>query len=468
MKDQVLRPSAMIVDGKLVLLTSSVLLSSLGISLATIALPTLADEFGASLAHVQWVVLAYLLAVTTFIVTVGRLGDQFGFRPVFLVGLMVFVIGSGLCALSPTLNGLIAARAFQGLGGAILLAMPVALVRELVAKERTGFAIGLLGSMSAIGTALGPSLGGLLIQYLGWRWPFLLLAVVGLGLVILAAKIIPAKSQRQTQPTAQIDWIGMILLAFALVCLSLATSEGGRDFSLRQGVLIVMGLVGVWAFVLVERHVKDPLIRPGFFRSRTIVTALVGNFVVSMVMMSTLVLGPFYLTHVLGLSAAVVGQVMAIGPAMSALSGLPAGRLTDRWGSIRATKWGLAQLIVGLLGLVFLPDSYGLTGYIVALLLLTPGFQLFLAANTTHLMTIVTEDQKGVTSGLLGLSRNLGFISGTCVLGLCFSYWVGESPISSASPDKIRMAFSTTFAVATALVVIVLLGSWGNRKGTGG
>jgi MFS family permease len=150
------------------------LLSSLGTSVTNVALPTLADAFGASFPAVQWVVLAYLLGVTAMIVSVGRLGDMIGRRMLLLAGVALFTLASIVCGLAPNLAVLIAARAVQGIAGAIMMALSLALVGQAVPAASTGSAMGMLGSMSAFGTALGPSLGGLLISQLGWRAVFLI------------------------------------------------------------------------------------------------------------------------------------------------------------------------------------------------------------------------------------------------------------------------------------------------------
>jgi MFS family permease len=154
-------------------LSLSMLMPSLDTSIANAGLPTLAQAFTASFQEVQWIVLAYLLAVTTLIVGVGRFGDITGRRRLLLAGIILFTVASALCGVAPTLWFLIAARAAQGLGAAVMMALTLASVGETVPKEKTGSAMGLLGTMSAIGTTLGPSLGGLLIAGLGWRAIFL-------------------------------------------------------------------------------------------------------------------------------------------------------------------------------------------------------------------------------------------------------------------------------------------------------
>src|SRR5262245_34617617 len=181
-------------------LSLSMLLSSLGTSIANVALPTLAQAFVASFQDVQWVVLAYLLAITTLIVGAGRLGDLTGRRRLLLVGFVLFSVASALCGAAPTLWLLVAARAAQGGGAAIMMALTMALVGEAVPKERTGRAMGLLGTMSAIGTALGPSLGGIMIAGLGWRAIFLINLPLGLLAFALAYRFLPVD-----RPTLKAD-----------------------------------------------------------------------------------------------------------------------------------------------------------------------------------------------------------------------------------------------------------------------
>jgi MFS family permease len=178
----------------LISLSLSMLLSSLGTSIANVGLPTLAQAFNASFQQVQWIVLAYLLAITTLIVSVGRLGDVIGRRRLMLGGITLFTLASGLCGVAPSLWLLIAARVVQGLGAAIMMVLTMAMVGEAVPKEKTGSAMGLLGTMSAVGTALGPTLGGVLIAWFGW--PALFLINLPLGILTLVLAYQPSRGQR--------------------------------------------------------------------------------------------------------------------------------------------------------------------------------------------------------------------------------------------------------------------------------
>src|SRR3954464_8692429 len=192
-------------------LSLSMLMPSLDTSIANVGLPTLAHAFTASFQDVQWIVLAYLLAITALIVSVGRLGDIIGRRRLLLAGICLFTLASLSCGVAPTLWLLIAARAAQGLGAAVMMALTVALVGETVPKESTGSAMGLLGTMSAIGTTLGPSLGGVLIAGPGWRFIFLVNVPLGILNVLLAHRYLPADRRESKTDWDGLDPVGTLL-----------------------------------------------------------------------------------------------------------------------------------------------------------------------------------------------------------------------------------------------------------------
>jgi MFS family permease len=173
-------------------------------------------------------------------------------------------------------------------------------------------------------------------------------------------------------------------------------------------------------------------------------------------MMATLVVGPFYLSRSLGLSDLLVGIVMSIGPIISALSGVPAGRLVDRLGAPFMALAGLVAMSAGSFALSALPAMFGVAGYLAAIAILTPGYQLFQAANNTAVMMDVSLDQRGVISGLLSLSRNIGLITGAAVMGALFAFASMTTDITSAAPQAIAGGMQVTFAVAGLLMVVAL------------
>lgn len=444
-------------------LSLSMLLSALGTSIANVALPTLAQAFDASFQQVQWIVLAYLLAITTLIVSVGRLGDLIGRRRLLLVGLFLFTTASVLCAAAPTLWLLITARAAQGIGAAIMMALTMALVGETVAKAKTGSAMGLLGTMSAIGTALGPSLGGVLIAGLGWRAIFLVNVPLGLLTLALAYRYLPADRPRTKAQRASFDHVGTLLLALTLAAYALAMTIGRGSFGPLNMALLLVAAVGVGLFALAEARVASPLIRLAAFRNAALSSSLVMNALVSTVMMATLVVGPFYLSRALGLSATAVGLIMSIGPIVSALSGFPAGRIVDRLGAPFMVILGLVAMAAGAFALSVLPAVFGIAGYIAAIAILTPGYQLFQAANNTTVMMDVQPDQRGVISGMLNLSRNLGLVTGASAMGAVFAVASATTDIATAHPGAVATGMQITFAVAGILIAVALAIASGSR-----
>jgi MFS family permease len=375
------------------------LLASLGTSIANVGLPALAHVFNASFHAVQWVVLAYLFAITAVIVNAGRLGDRLGRRRLLLSGLLLFAAACALCAVAPSLPWLIGARVLQGLGAAVMMAMTLAMVGETVSRERTGRVMGWLGTMSAVGTAMGPSVGGMLLSLWGWRALFLVGAPLGMLAAALAFLYLPADRQAPA-----------------------ATSGDG-----------------FW------RPLKDPALRAGLAMSA----------LVSAVIMSTFVVGPFYLSRGLGLDAAWMGLAMAVGPCVSALNGLPAGQLTDRLGSQRMTRAGLG--VMGL-GALLLAVASGLIAYLGSLILLTLGYSLFQAANNTAVMNDVEPARRGTVSGLLNLSRNLGLIFGAWALGAVFAW--ASPDVTHATAQTVANGLHVTFGVALALIVTASTFAW--------
>jgi MFS family permease len=378
-------------------LALSTLLASLGTSGANVALPTFARVFDASFESVQWVVLAYLIAVTTLIVVAGRLGDFVGRKRLLGSGVALFTAAALACGLAPSLGALVAGRVAQGLGAAIMISLSIASVADAVALSRVGRAMGLLGTMSAVGTALGPSLGGFLLAGPGWRSLFIVNVPLGVA-----------------------AW-----------WLALALPERPR-----------------------QEATSLPLLPPSLFTNRDLGASLISNALVACVMMSTLIVGPFYLTRALALAPAAMGLVMTVGPVLTALTGLPAGRLVDAHGAYRVTLAGLASMAAGGVLLAVVPASTGIAGYVAPIALLTMGYAVFQAGNNTAVVGSASSDERGVIAGVLSLSRNLGLIAGASLMGAVFAWTTGASSITTALPEAVARGMHATFGLAVVLVGI--------------
>lgn len=445
-------------------LSLTMLMPSLDTSIANAALPAFSHAFAASFQAVQWIVLAYLLSVTILIVVAGRLGDLLGRRRLLLGGISLFVLASALCALAPGLGFLLAARAVQGAAAAIMLALAMACVGDAVAKENTGRAMGLLGSMSAIGTTLGPALGGLLLASCGWRAIFLVNLPLGLLALLLVARHLPAAPGPASHPAGQprpswhlrFDLAGMLWLALTLAAYALAMTSGRGQLGLQNGLLLLLAALGAVLLVRNEARAPAPLIDLALFRQHRLRAGLVMTALVATVMMSTLVVGPFYLAQGLGLGAAQLGLALAPGPLVAALAGMPAGRLVQRFGAARMSIAGLGGMALATLALSAVPCNRGLAGYMLAIVILTASYAQFQAANNTALMSNIKPDQRGVLAALLGLSRNLGLITGAAVMGALFAIATARAAPGQTLAAATTGGMHVTFALASGLILLAL------------
>lgn len=428
-----------------------ILLPSLGTSIANIGLPALMEAFGASFQAVQWVVLAYLLAITTLIVGAGRLGDLLGRRRLLLAGITAFSLASALCGLATALPLLIAARALQGLGAAIMMALAMACVGEAMPREKAGRAMGVLGSMSAVGTALGPSLGGVLISAAGWPAIFMAMLPPGLLAFVLVYRHLPASPPAVQKDGTGFDVPGTTILAVTLAAYALALTVGRGDFGGLNLALLAGAGLGMVLFLRMEARAPFPLIRPGMFRDRPLSAGLAGSALVSTVLMATLVVGPFHLSQTLRLDPARTGLVISLGPLVAALTATPAGRLVDRLGTRPMSLLGLAGIGGACVLLALLPTTLGVAAYIGPMLLLTASYALFQTANNTGVMSGIAPTQRGLVSGMLNLSRNLGLITGTSVLGAMFD------------TGGLQLTFAAAAALIGLAVATLLIGK-GNRN----
>lgn len=437
-------------------LALSVLVASLGTSAANVALPTIAAELDGSFAQTQWVALAYLLAMTATSLTVGHLGDLLGRRRVLLGGIAVFSVAAVLCAIAPTLAMLVAVRALQGIGAAVMMALPLARARDTVPPARLGAIMGLLGTTAAVGTASGPALGGLLITAAGWPAIFAVMAPLGLLVALLVGRS-EGEPPHAVRTRGRFDVAGVLLLTAAVALYTLGVTAPGTDGSWPSTLLLAGAAATVVFFAVRESRAAHPILPLSLLKVRAVSLGAVLNLIVGTVMMSTLVVGPFFLAGALHLSPAAIGATMAAGPVASILSGVLAGRAVDRFGASGMTTVGLMAMIAGSLALALLPAAWGLPGYITGTVLLAPGYQLFLAANNTGVLGATPPERRGVTSGLLGLSRNLGLVTGASVLAALFASTTGAAEIATASADALTAALRTTFLATTAMLGVAVL-----------
>ncbi|MCG3266266.1 MFS transporter [Yoonia sp. I 8.24] len=431
----------------------SIILASLGTSAAAVTLPELPGEFQGVSLDTTFVVSAYILATTALIVPVGRAGDLFGKRTVLIVGLSLFILGAFLAFHAPTLPILVASRFIQGAGAAAMMAMPLAQVRDVVTSNQIGRWMGAMGTMSAIGTASGPALGGAIIAGFGWRAVYLLqipAAVIALGLCLFYVT-----DNKRTDTRAKIDVAGAGALAVFIASFTVFISDLASGFGALTAVFLAVAIIAVAGFWVIEHRTTVPILPLELLRSPRLRLSLAMNAIVSLVMMGILVVGPFFLTGGLGLTTAQMGLAMSVGPIASALSGIPAGRLTERIGSGRAVIVGGLAVTMATAGMAGLPYVFGVGGFIAAFMLLSPSYQVFLAALNTSVMEGAPNKDRGVTSGILNLSRNFGFILGASAISGVF--WSLVNFGTGDETEAVSLAMAGTFALCSALALCVVL-----------
>lgn len=445
-------------SSKITLLSLAVtmLLPTMGVSIINVALPNLVESFNVPLSAVNWMVIAYLIAITCFVVSAGALGDRFGRKRLLLSGIGLFLVSSLVCATSTQLWILIILRFVQGIASALILSQTLAIASTATHGKQTGAAMGLMGTMAATGTALGPAVGGLVVETMGWQWIFWLMLFIA-GASFLLCKYL-VNEERQEKPAAgRFDVVGTLLLSLACFLYALSMTSDAPLFSIRSIVFFFASAAVCGVFIRHQRHHCAPLIALRFFRYPLRNVTLLANVIVDTVAMATLVVGPFYLTYALELPPVILGLLMATGPVIASFCGFPAGKLVDAIGVRTVMLSGLALMAIGALCFAFLPVQWEVYGYIAALIILTPGRQLFLAANHTFVMQSAEAADKGRVAGILNLTKNLGLMTGASLMGGVFAFNLDSANPAAASRQQLDQAFTNSFILASTMLVLVFL-----------
>lgn len=427
-------------------------MGQLDASIVTLALPTIAREFHASLVDVEWVSLTYLLVLVSAITVVGRLADMTGRKLLYLYGFLVFTAGSALCGLAPNLLALDGARIVQAIGAAMLQANSVALIVHSVPERTLSRAIGIQGAAQAIGLALGPAIGGLLIALGGWRLIFFVNVPVGILGTVLGWFLLPRS--RDLAPRVGFDWLGASLFVPAVAAFMAALAEGSQvGWGSPTIVVLLASAAGALAlFVAHERRCPAPMVDLGLFR-RPHFSAGIGSGLLSYtVMFGILFVVPFYLEGRRHLGPAQTGLTLTALPAALAVVAPLAGRLADRIGPRPVTIGGM---VVTGTGLVLLSLAHHETTALLAeLALVGSGLGAFIPANNAAIMRSAPRHQAGVAAGILNMTRGFGTSLGVAVTGLVYSVAAGIAGTGIAS-DRGGRSVAHGFTVAAAFLAMV-------------
>ncbi|EFO81445.1 drug resistance transporter, EmrB/QacA subfamily [Oscillochloris trichoides DG-6] len=450
---------------------SGVLLSTIDGSIVNIALNTLVTAFETNLNSAEWVVLAYLLTLTCLLLLMGRLGDMFGKRRVYVAGFVIFTLASALCGLAPNIALLIAFRVIQAIGAAMIQAVGPALLVTAFPPNQRGLAMGSVGSFVALGILLGPALGGLLLRYVGWESIFYVNVPVGIVGTWLALRYIAPDTQ--TKPGQVFDVAGALLLMASIFGLLLALTEGpiwGWGDGRILALLALCVLAGV-AFVFWENRVSQPMINLRIFRTPAFSLNLLAGFILFIGMSFNLLLTPLFLQLVYQLELQQTGFFLMAMPLTLSLVSPLSGRLSDQVGSRALTVSGLITIALGLWGISFTGVETPMLQLIGFLMLMGVGIGLFQSPNNSTVMGHAPPEALGVAGGLLAVMRTLGQTAGIAVAG---AVWASQvlaiggpiEPITAASPQVLAEAFAVAMRIAAGVALLAVLPSLvGGRKG---
>jgi EmrB/QacA subfamily drug resistance transporter len=392
------------------------LMATLDGSIVNIALPAIQTDFGIDLTTIEWVVVAYLLVVGSLLLPFGRLGEVLTFKRVYVSGFAIFTIASVFCGAAPNIEALVAFRAVQAVGAAMLMAMgPAITARTFPASER-GRALGLNGISVAIGLSLGPALGGLLTQAATWRAIFLINAPIGILAIIWAYRVIPAETPGKGQ---SFDARGAALSAFALFSLLLALSDGqqwGWTSPAIVGLLAAFVVLGA-GFLVTERRAAHPMIDLALFRSRPFSAGLASVVVAFAGLFTATFLLPFFLEQGSGFSPIEAGLLLTPVPITMALVAPFSGVISDRIGPRIPASLGMVFMVAGLLSLTELPVKFELLDLVWRLVLLGIGQGLFMSPNSSAVIGSVPRPRVGTASGTLAQMRVNGQALGIALSG---------------------------------------------------
>ncbi|MHB8293378.1 MAG: MFS transporter [Acidimicrobiales bacterium] len=435
-------------------------MGQLDASIVTVAFPTMSNAFHQSLGAVEWVGLGYLLVLISMVTAVGRLADMVGRKLLYIYGFVLFIVGSALCGLAPTLPVLDAFRVLQGFGAAMLQANSVAIIVQAMPEDKIGKGIGVQGAAQALGLALGPAVGGLLIQVGGWPLIFYVNVPAGIIGTILGWYLIPRS--RHLQARARFDWTGLALFVPAICAFLLAIT----GVQLRWDLYLIIGLFVVAAallalFVRAERSNSSPMVDLTLFKRVPFTAGIASGLLSYLVLFGAMFVIPVFLERAQGLGPAATGAYLLAMPAALGIVAPFAGGLADKVGARPLTVGGMVLSAAALGVMSFFHGSIGII--LIELVVLGAGLGAFTPPNNAAIMGAAPRAQSGVASGMLNMTRGMGTSMGLALTDLVFALVAG---LHARAVGPITNGFSAAvlFLAVMAVLAMVLAAMRGNTE----
>lgn len=428
-------------------------MGQLDASIVTLAFPTMEKDFHVTVGAVQWVGLAYLLMLVATLIAVGRYADMVGRKLMYTFGFVIFIVGSALCGLAPDLTLLIVFRIIEAAGAAMLQANSVAIVAGVMPADKLGRGIGVQGAAQALGLALGPVAGGLLIGLGGWPLIFYVNVPVGIVATVLAWYLIPRT--RHLTERVSFDWAGLAIFAPIGVALMLALSLGNQ-LGWGSPFIIAMWIVtfaGTLAFLRRESHTDHPMLDLALMRIKAFWAGIASGWLIYLIIFGVLFVVPYFLEKSLHFSSTRTGLELLAMPLAIGIFAPLAGRVADRVGAQPLLIIGMSMSTAFLVLMALAHGSLPL--FIVELFLTGAGLGMSTAPNNAATMGAAPKHSTGVASGVLNMARGLGTAVGLALTGLVFSVFAGAHPTNPSLVSE-GFKYSALFLAGMALLTIVL------------
>ena len=459
--------------GILFIIVMSVFMSTLDSSIVNVALPTMSKNLSVSSGAIAWVVSIYLIAVSATMLLFGRLGDIYGKTLVFQIGLAVFTLGSLLCGISASLTVLLIARVVQAIGAAGLMSNSQGIITQVFPDKERGRALGINGAFVALGSLVGPSLGGLIVDFTRWEYIFWINIPIGIIVILLSLKLLPHSGKKMNE---KVDLPGSLLFLTFIVLLFGGLGQVQQAGFTSPAVIIslITSVILFCFFLRREKRIEMPLLDLSLFSSKWFSISLVCSFISFIAIFCSNIVMPFYLQDALGLSPKSAGMFLSIYPLILALAAPISGYISDKIGSEILTLIGLCLISIGLLLMSTLNASPNYLAMGMYMGIMSLGNALFQSPNTSLVMSTLPRNKLGIGGSISALVRNLGMIVGitlaTTLLYQGMSSKVGHhvSDITTAGTSAflfaMRIVYLTAFVISMTGAAITAFRLFSRKK----
>lgn len=441
-------------------------------SSVNVALPSMADELGVTMAGIEWVITAYTLVIICLILVFGKLGDTLGKDKIFKIGILVFLTGSFICFLSGNYFLLLSGRIIEGIGSAATMANSQGIIVQSFPIHERGKALGFSGSSVALGSMMGPSIGGFIVSYFNWNTIFALNIPIALLCLFLSVKYLPDMSTGKREKT---DIGGALLFMVMILCVygGVKLLQAGVHYYLYCLFIIFAAVAVGLIFVRWERRHKNAMLNLHLFQNKLFAVSIFCAFLSFFAIAGHNFIQPFYLQKVQMLDAAHTGLLMMAYSLTMCVMAPFSGQLSDKIGSEFLCFVGLCVITVALLILSMLGVNTSLIVFLVGSITMSIGMALFQSPNTSLIMSTVGREQTGIAGSINGLARNLGLVFGislsTVLLYNIMSSQLGYTVMSYVEDQQVvfvtAMQWVYRFMAFISAIGAVLTGlRWKNRK----